>query len=297
MLIPSPLTQGDTVAIVSTARKISESEIQFAVNWLKGLGYKVWLGKTLELEHYQFAGTDKQRAADFQLALDNPEIKAVWCARGGYGTVRMIDLIDFSAFKKQPKWVIGYSDVTVLHSHIHTMGISTIHAPMPIDIESTSAEAKETLKNAFRGNFTSVEVKADQNNIQGDAYGEAIGGNLSILYSLCGSDSAINTDGKILFLEDLDEYYYHVDRMLQNLDRNGMFKNLSGLVIGGMNSMHDNAIPFGYSIEAMILELTKKHNYPIVFNAPFGHIEDNRAVIFGKKVRLHAGIEKVTLKF
>lgn len=297
MLIPSPLTQGDTVAIVSTARKISESEIQFAVNWLKGLGYKVWLGKTLELEHYQFAGTDKQRAADFQLALDNPEIKAIWCARGGYGTVRMVDLIDFSAFKKQPKWVIGYSDVTVLHSHIHTMGISTIHAPMPIDIESTSAEAKETLKNAFRGNFTSVEVKADQNNKQGDAYGEAIGGNLSILYSLCGSDSAINTDGKILFLEDLDEYYYHVDRMLQNLDRNGMFKNLSGLVIGGMNSMHDNAIPFGYSIEAMILELTEKYNYPIVFNAPFGHIKDNRAVIFGKKVNLKSDTNKISLVY
>lgn len=297
MIIPSPLKQGDTVAIVSTARKISKLEIQFAINWLNNLGYKVLLGKTIGLEHYQFAGTDTERAADFQSVLNKPEVKAIWCARGGYGTVRMIDLIDFSNFNAHPKWIIGYSDVTVLHSHIHNLGVATIHAVMPLDIEPASAEAKQTLENALLGSFTSVEFDATNTNVKGEVVGEAVGGNLSILHSLCGSNSAIKTNDKILFLEDLDEYYYHVDRMLQNLARNGMFKDLKGLVVGGMNSMHDNAIPFGYSVEEIILEITKQYSYPIVFNAPFGHIKDNRAVILGKQIRLLSGGDKIQIEY
>jgi len=297
MLIPAPLVKGNTVAIVSTARKISKSEIQFAINWLNNLGYKVLLGKTIGLEHNQFAGTDIERARDFQSVLNNNDVKAIWCARGGYGTVRIIDLLDFSGLINQPKWIVGYSDVTVLHSHINNLGVATIHAAMPLDIESASAEAKKTLKNALRGNFTSVEFPIAKENKKGTAIGEAVGGNLSILYSLCGSSSAIDTKNKILFLEDLDEYYYHIDRMLQNLARNGMFENLKGLVIGGMTSMHDNAISFGESIEDIIMKVTEGYDYPVVFNAPFGHIKDNRAVIFGKKVRLHLGSDKIFIEY
>lgn len=297
MIITSALKQGDTVAIVSTARKISEPEIQFAINWLTSLGYKVVLGKTIGLVHNQFAGTDTERAEDFQVFLDNPEVNAIWCARGGYGTVRIIDLIDFSNFIKKPKWIIGYSDVTVLHSHIHNIGVATIHAAMPVDIETASAEAKKTLNDALNGKPSSWELLANTNNKSGIAQGEAVGGNLSILYSLCGSSSAITTKGKILFIEDLDEYYYHIDRMLHNLARNGLFKDLAGLVVGGMNSMHDNAIPFGYSVAEMILEITKDYDYPIVFEAPFGHIPDNRAVIFGKQLRLHVGDDRISIHF
>ena len=295
MIIPAPLVKGDTVAITATARKITKTEIQFAVNWLTDLGYKVLLGETIGKEHHQFAGTDIERATDFQSLIDNPEVKAIWCARGGYGTVRMIDLIDFSDFIKKPKWVIGYSDITVLHSHIHNLEIATIHASMPLDIEPASAEAKQSLINAITGDDYEIEFPSNANNKKGNAQGQAIGGNLSMLYSMCGSASVIKTKGKILFLEDLDEYYYHIDRMLQNLKRNGMLKDLAGLVIGGMISMQDNAIPFGYSLENIILEITSGYSYPVVFEMPFGHIKDNRAVIFGKGVRLLAGDNKTVI--
>ena len=295
MSIPASLIKGDTIAITATARKITQVEIQFAINWLIDLGYKVVLGSTIGKAHHQFAGTDIERAADFQSLLDNPTVKAIWCARGGYGTVRMIDLIDFSNLAKHPKWIIGYSDITVLHSHVHNLGMATMHAPMPLDIEIASAEAKQSLIKALKGEDYELTFPSVTNKKKGKTEGEAIGGNLSVLYSLCGSESGIETKGKILFLEDLDEYYYHIDRMLQNLKRNGLFKDLTGLVIGGMNSMHDNSIPFGYSLEDMILEITNEYSYPVIFNAPFGHIKDNRAVILGKKVRLLVGSEKVVI--
>ncbi|WP_010181509.1 S66 peptidase family protein [Aquimarina agarilytica] len=293
--IPAPLKKGDTVAIVATARKISLSEIDFAINWLKSLGYKVLLGKTIELAHHQFAGTDVQRATDLQNMLNNPEIKAIWCARGGYGSVRIIDKVDFSVLTRQPKWLIGYSDVTAIHSHLNQLNMATIHASMPIDIEKSSIQAKETLVHLLQGKNNLIDFGATPKNKIGQANGIAIGGNLSMLYSLCGSISAINTKGKILFLEDLDEYLYHIDRMLQNLDRNGLFKDLSGLVIGAMTNMHDNSIPFGYTVKEMILEITKTYDYPIIFDAPFGHIKDNRAIAFGKEISLEATNEKSVL--
>lgn len=297
MIIPDYLQKGDTIAIVSTARKISKTEINFAVIWLQELGYKVVLGKTIGLEYHQFAGTDVERATDFQEMLNNPKIKAIWCARGGYGTVRMIDLIDFYGVKKNPKWIIGYSDITVLHAHLHNLGIETIHAPMPIDIEKATKEAKHTLSNTLSGKFKEISFESVNNNKLGKVKAVAVGGNLSVLYSLCGSNSAISTKGKILFIEDLDEYLYHINRMLQNLDRNGIFKDLKALVIGGMTKMHDNTIPFGFSVEEQILELTKKYNYPIVFNAPFGHIKDNRPVVFGREYDLIVEQQTVVLKY
>ena len=276
MITPTYLQPNDTIAIVATARKINTDEVSFAKQWLIDQGFKVVLGKTIGLEYHQFAGTDAQRAQDFQNVMDDPNIKAIWCARGGYGTIRMIDLLDFSNFKKHPKWIVGYSDVTVLHSHLHNLGVASIHAPMPVDIENASAEAKQSLIDAL--------TKSDYKNSYLDQYkleGVSVGGNLSMLYSMCGSKTALDTTGKVLWIEDLDEYLYHMDRMLHNLERNGMFANLKALVVGAMTQMNDNSIPFGFRVEEMILDITKKYTYPIYFNAPFGHIKDNRAVVFG----------------
>lgn len=281
-----PLKKGDTIAILSTARKVNLPEIEFGVEWLESLGFKVVLGKTIGAAHHQFAGTDNFRATDLQAMLDDTSVDAIWCARGGYGTVRIIDKLDFTHFRKRPKWIIGYSDITVLHSHLNTLGIPSIHAAMAFDIYKSTALAQLSLQNALTGITNTIHFPSVSENITGTATGEAIGGNLSILYSLCGSPSAIDTTGKILFLEDLDEYLYHIDRMLYNLDRNGLFQNLAGLVIGGMTNMHDNQVPFGMAVSQMIVALTAKYNFPVAFQAPFGHQTDNRAIIFGKKITL-----------
>lgn len=237
------------------------------------------------------------RTSDFQEQLDNPNIKAIWCAKGGYGTVRMIDKLDFTEFKKQPKWIIGYSDVTVLHSHIHNLGIETLHAQMPVAIETKTEATINSIKDILFGKEYSIEISTGKNNRTGKTSGQLVGGNLSMLYSLCGSPSTINTDGKILFIEDVDEYLYHIDRMLQNLKRNGLLTNLKGLIVGGMTQMHDNDIPFGKTAEEIILDVCKDYYFPIAFNFPAGHLKDNRALIFGKEVELKVERNSVTLVF
>ena len=229
--------------------------------------------------------------------LDNPKIKEIWCARGGYGSVRMVDLLDFSNFKNNPKWIIGYSDVTVLHSHLHQLGFETLHAQMPVSIETKTAACVQSIKSSLFGNNTNITIPSEVFNVTGNAKGVLVGGNLSILYSLCGSSSSISTKGKILFIEDLDEYLYHIDRMLQNLKRNGMLDQLEGLIIGGMTQMHDNDISFGQSTEEIVLSICDDYNYPIVFNFPAGHIKDNRALILGRKAELIISKTETILTF
>ncbi|HSQ46312.1 MAG TPA: LD-carboxypeptidase [Lutibacter sp.] len=297
MIHPSYLQKGDIVAIVSTARKITSDKIIPAIKLLEKWGLQVIIGETIGSEENQFSGSDEKRIADFQQQLDNPKVKAIWCARGGYGTVRLIDKLDFSAFKKQPKWIIGYSDITVLHSHIHNFGIETLHATMPINIESNSQQTLESLKKSLFGKNLSYEVSADEKNKSGNASGELVGGNLSVLYSLMGSNSSIKTDGKVLFIEDLDEYLYHIDRMCINLKRNGYFENLKGLVVGGMTDMHDNEIPFGKTAEEIILDCVSEYDFPVIFNFPAGHLDDNRTMIFGRKVTLDVGEIKSKITF
>ena len=294
---PTFLKKGDTVAVVSTARKVKYEELKYAVSLLKKWGLNVVLGKTIGASYNQFAGSDKLRTNDFQAQLDNPNVKAIWCAKGGYGTVRIIDKLDFSNFIKQPKWIMGYSDVTVLHSHIHNLGVETLHAQMPVAIEDKTQESKNSIKETLFGNPYEITVSSYKNNRLGNASGQLVGGNLSILYSLCGSPSAIDTTGKILFIEDLDEYLYHIDRMMQNLKRNGIFKGLKGLLVGGMTQMHDNTIPFGKKAEEIILETCEEYDFPIVFKFPAGHIPDNRALILGRKILLKANKEKTTVIF
>jgi len=295
---PNFLQKGDTVGIVSTARKLTRKELQPALKLLQSWGLRYELGDTIEAEDCQFAGNDGLRTKDFQNMLDHPNVKAIWCARGGYGTVRIIDALDFTAFKKNPKWIVGYSDITVLHSHIHRMGIQTLHAQMPLDIEKKSRTTHESLRKTLFGEPYSIAFENSHPlNRKGPTEGLLVGGNLSILYSLCGSPSTLDTKGKILFLEDLDEYLYHVDRMMQNLKRNGMLNNLTGLLIGGMTEMKDNTVPFGKTAEEIILEAVKEFDYPVYFGCPAGHIIDNQSLFFGKEAKIFPSVNGVKIQF
>ena len=286
MITPPYLKKGDTVAIVATARKHIDDDLKLAKEFLENWGLKVVVGSSIGLDQNQLAGTDEDRAKDFQQQLDNTNVKAIWCVRGGYGTVRMVDLIDFTNFKVYPKWVIGFSDVTVLHSHIHNLGIQSIHGMMPVNIPRATPEAKESLRKALFGESLSYAIPFDPMNKLGKAKGELVGGNLSILYSLFGSESAIDCADKILFLEDLDEYLYHIDRMMMNLKRNGCLESLKGIVVGSMTKMKDNDIPWGKNALQIIEDVTKAYNIPVVYHFPAGHIPDNRALIFGQQVTL-----------
>lgn len=296
-MTPTSLQKGDTIAIVATARKITAQELQPFLALLSQWGLKYVLGSTIGAADHQFAGSDALRTKDFQKYLDDPTIKAIWCARGGYGTVRIIDALDFSAFRKNPKWIIGYSDVTVLHSHLNGFGIETLHADMPLELTIKSEATRNTAYDALFGKNYVIEAPSEEKNRIGTAEGELVGGNISILYSLLGSPSELKTDGKILVLEDLDEMLYHIDRMLQNLKRNGRLANLKGLIVGGMNVMRDNTIPFGKTAEEIILEAVSEYNYPVCFNFPVGHVPDNRALILGRNVTLQITNTNISLDF
>lgn len=295
---PSSLKKGDKIAIISTARKISKTELEPAVAILKSWGLEPVFGKNLFNENHQFSGTTEERVADLQQALDNPAIKAIICARGGYGTVQVIDQIDFSNFKKNPKWMVGYSDVTVLHNHINTnFNIQTLHASMPINFATNSKEALESLKESLFGALPIYTCDVDELNRFGEVMGELVGGNLSIIYSLIGTPSQLNTKGKILFLEDLDEYLYHIDRMMMNLKRARLLTELKGLIVGGMSDMNDNTVPFGKTAKQIIFDAVKEYNYPFCFEFPAGHIKDNRAIMMGAEVDLKVGKNEVELSF
>jgi len=295
MIIPKKLRIGDKIGIISTARKITLEELTLAIKNLESWGLQVVLGSNLLGVDNQFSGTIQQRSADLQSMIDDKSIKAILCARGGYGTVQVIDNIDFSNLKKNPKWIVGYSDVTVLHSHLNTLGLASLHATMPINFETNTKESLESFKKALFGIKDKIECKAHPYNKYGKVEGEVVGGNLSNLYSLLGSDSDINTDGKILFIEDLDEYLYHMDRMIMNLKRNGKFTKLKGLIVGGMSDMNDNAIPFGKTAEEIILEHTKDYDFPICFGFPAGHLTDNRCIRLGVESVLEINENGVSL--
>ena len=297
MKIPPYLKKGDTVAIVFSARKFFPEDAKPAIDLLESWGLKVKLGKTIGLDSCQLGGTDTERAADFQEQLDNDNIKAIWCARGGYGTVRIIDLIDFTKFKKHPKWVMGFSDVTVLHSHINTLDVATLHSIMPFTVPKAPEEVKQTFKNALFGIKNSYIIPSKSYDRKGVAKGELVGGNLSIIYSLLGSKSSIDTKDKILFIEDLDEYLYHVDRMLQNMKRNDYFKNVKGIIVGSMRDMHDNEIPFGQNEVQLITEIVKDLNIPIAFEFCAGHQKDNRTLMLGSHVDFEVNETEIKLTF
>ncbi len=297
MITPPYLKKGDTVAIVATARKNIDDNLKPAISLLKSWGLEVKIGSTIGLDLNQLAGTDEQRAQDFQTMMDDTDVKAIWCVRGGYGTVRIIDLLDFTKFKQNPKWIVGFSDVTVLHSQLTTMGFASLHATMPVSVLRATEAAKETLRQSLFGEKLDYTIAIDAMNKSGKATGILVGGNLSILYSLFGSPSAIDCTDKILFIEDLDEYLYHVDRMLMNMKRNGCLKSIKGIVVGSMTKMKDNDIPWGKNALEIVQDITKNYNIPIIYNFPAGHIQDNRALIIGSNVTIEVNKTESKLIF
>lgn len=298
MISPPKLQKGDKVRIISSARKIEREIVEAAVSVIQSWGLEVDLGNRLFSEYHQFAGTDTERAADFQEALDDENIKAIFFARGGYGSLRIIDSIDFSKFQKLPKWLIGYSDVTVIHCHLQKLSnTESLHASMPVNFKENSPESLLNLKRVLFGEDIGYQINSNKLNRKGTAAGELTGGNLSILYALQGSVSFPNTKGKILFIEDIDEYLYHIDRMMFSLKRSGCFDGIAGLIVGGLTDMNDNKVPFGKSAEEIISEIMSGYNIPVCFGFPAGHVNDNNPLIMGRHAQLVVGNEGSRLSF
>ncbi|MGN0033508.1 MAG: LD-carboxypeptidase [Candidatus Limimorpha sp.] len=288
MRSPEYLKKGSKIAIAAPARKIRLSEIQDAIEWIRRKGFEPVFDERLFLERNQFAGDERQRAAVLQDYLDREDIDAIFCARGGYGTIRIIDLLDFSKFGQKPKWVVGYSDITVLHAKIQGLGYRSIHATMPINFPCNSDAALESLYEALTGGGSAEGIFSGQwlKGFDNREYKEleryeVRGGNLSVLYSMIGSDIFPDTDGRLLFIEDVDEYLYHIDRMMTALKRAGKLSKLKGLIVGAFTDIHDNSIPFGMTVREIITEKVSEYGYPVIWDYPAGHISDNHAIILG----------------
>ena len=295
---PPYLKAGDTMGILSTARKTDTVAIQKAARIIESFGYKVKLAPNLFAAAHQFAGTDAERIADMHTLLKDPEVKAIICARGGYGTSRMVDKVDWSLLEKQPKWIGGFSDVTTILCHLHRKGIESLHCSMAALFDTEDPCKKRSIESLFlllEGGTFRLEAPAHPFNRSGQASGQIIGGNLSILNHLIGTPSDPEYSGKILFIEDLDEYLYHVDRMMVQLKRSGKLAKLAGLVVGGMSDMNDNSTPFGKTAYEIIKEHTAEYAYPVAFELPIGHEALNLAVPVGRNVLLQVNEEGAQL--
>lgn len=298
MKIPPSIKPGDKIRIVSPAGKVSEKHIFPAVEWLQEQGYKVELGKHVFASHFQFAGTDNQRLDDLQTALDDPKTAAIICSRGGYGTVRIINQTDFTKFVENPKWLVGFSDITILHSCLNSRGVATIHGAMPqyfFDNDGAPSENLKSLMKLLTGQKVSYSFKNGETNRPGKVSGELVGGNLSIISSMQGTPCELKTDGKILFLEDIDEFLYHTDRMFHQLKHSGKLDNIAGLVLGDFSEMKDNESPFGKTIHEIIMGAVQEFNFPVCFGFPAGHDKKNLALAFGLNWELEVLGQNATL--
>ena len=280
------LKQGSKVAIAAPARCVTHEEMAFAIHWLKEQGFVPVYDDRLFAVHHIFAGDDDFRAAVFQEYLDNEEIEAIWLARGGYGSIRIIDKLDFTKFLQHPKWIAGFSDSTVIHGKLSRLGVPSLHSPMPFYFANKTEEAKQSLFNALTGKCLHYEFPTNPMNRLGKMEGEIVGGNLSVLMGMNGSDIFPETDGKILFIEEVDEYIYHIDRMMHGLKRAGKLAHLKGLIVGGLTQIKDNTHPFGQTAEEVIAEAVSEYDYPVCFGFPAGHFDDNRVLVFGQKSRI-----------
>ncbi len=294
---PPKLVKGDKIGIAAPARKVSKQELKAAFSIIEQYGFEVYLDPRLFDTDRQFAGNDQTRTDYFQHLMDDVEVKAIMTARGGYGSVRIIDNLDFRNFKDHPKWIVGYSDMTVFHCHINRiLGIETLHGSMLLNFQQNSVAALNGIFSILEGGSPDYSIDPHPLNSRGLAKGQLTGGNLSVLYSLIGSRSFPETQEKILFLEDLDEYFYHIDRMLMGLKRAGVFEGIKGLIVGGMTDMNDNEIPFGKTAEEIIADAVQSYDFPVCFNFPSGHIDDNRPLIMGAEVELEV-TDMVSIKF
>ena len=296
---PPHLQKGDTVAIVAPAGFLKDKDaIKDGIVLLKEWGLNVVLGEHLFNKHNHFSGTDKERTSDLQKALNDSSIKAIWCARGGYGTNRVVSNLDFTSFLKNPKWIIGYSDITILHNAIHNLGVETIHGFMASSSSSINqSEINKTLKKALFGGKISYKVSSSTYNKTGNAEGVLVGGNLAILSSLLGTPYTLDTEDKILFFEDIGEYLYKIDRMVISLKMNGYFDNCKGIIIGSINKIPENDPRFVLTVEEIILNALEGENIPVLFDFPAGHIEENNSLIMGRKVSLKVGKKTSKVKF
>ncbi|WP_370477520.1 S66 peptidase family protein [Tamlana flava] len=299
---PPYLKAGDTIAIVAPSGilKNRSGEIHQAQDLLKSWGLNSLVGEHIFNQANHFAGTDDERCEDFQKALDDPKISAIWCARGGYGSVRILDKLNWNTFKKKPKWIIGYSDITAIHNQVHNEGVESIHAMMCTSLQDDASTIEETIatfKDAIFGKPLSYTLEGSNFNKTGSATGELVGGNLTMLHTMLGSKSSIDVSGKILFIEEIGEYKYHIDRMMQSLKRAGYFDNCKGVIVGDMTKLRKNTTLWGTSVEQLILDALADYDFPIAFNMHAGHEKDNRAMILGRNVDLTVNTRQSTIFF
>lgn len=280
------LQQGDLIYITAPAKAIEEECVLFAKNFFEQKGFRVLISEHCLGDHHYFSGTDAERLRDFQKGIDNPEVKAIICARGGYGCIRIVDNLEWAAMISDPKFIVGFSDVTVFHQRMQRFGFESIHGTMPLNFSNNSEESLSTLLSALQHESYSIQVPSNKWNKFGETKGKLVGGNLSILYSLLGTDDQIDYTDTILFIEDLAEQLYHLDRMFYAFTKARVFEKINGLIIGGMTDMKDTATPFGKSYEQIILEHFQFRKIPILFDFPSGHLDDNRALVFGREVIL-----------
>ncbi|MDD3773043.1 MAG: LD-carboxypeptidase [Weeksellaceae bacterium] len=296
MIKPQNLVAGSKIAIISPSGAVNPVFVESAIEMLRKKGYDPIAYPSCFNKHFQLGGTDEERLADLQNALDDISIDAILCSRGGYGAIKLIDKIDFSGFIKKPKWFIGFSDITTFHIALNNLGVMSLHSQMTKDMhENPESDAVQNIYKILRGELPETTCESHEFNKTGIAEGELVGGNLSIIYSLQGTKFEINTDGKILFIEDLNEYLYHLDRMMISLKMAGKLKNLKGLIAGAFTDMKDNPNPFGKTPYEIISAHIAEYDFPVCYNFPVGHIDNNMPLICGGRYRLEVGESGVRL--
>jgi muramoyltetrapeptide carboxypeptidase len=298
-VIPPYLKPGDTIGILCPAGYMPLEKAQTCIKTLTDWGYKVIAGKTLGNQNHYFSGTDEERLNDLQHMMDNEFVNAIFCARGGYGTGRIIQRLDFQKFKHHPKWIIGFSDITVLHSHLYrNYKFASLHAPMAAAFNDDEYKNKyvQSLRDAMIGRKADYNVEGNILNQKGKASGILVGGNLSLLAHIIGTSSDIKTKNKILFIEDVGEYIYNVDRMMYQLKRSGKLEDLQGLIVGRFSDVRDTTTPFGQDAEEVIKEIVKDYKYPVCFGFPVSHDKENYALKIGVKYKLSVTATSVELK-
>lgn len=282
--LPASLEKGDLIAIVAPAKAIEQEHVLFAKDFLEKAGFRVEISRNCLGSYHYFSGDEAQRLFDFQWALDHPEAKAILCARGGYGCVQLLDRINWAGQLRDPKWIIGFSDVTYFHQRMQRHGVASIHGTMPLNFQQNSEAALSTLIHSITGKPMHFSWASHPENKLGTATGTLIGGNLSILYALLGTDDQLDYSNSILYIEDVGEPIYAIDRMFYAFSKAGVLDRINGLIVGGMTNLTDSAVPFGKRYEEVILSHFQYRRLPIAFGFPAGHIDDNRALMLGTEV-------------
>ena len=295
-IAPALLSPGDTIAMISPAKSIQPEIIEAAKRRFEERGYKVLLGEHAAGEFNYFSGTEQERRNDLQWALDHPDVKAIVCNRGGYGIIHLLQTANYANLLREPKWILGFSDVTNFHCLAYNLNVQSVHSTMPLNFDQNTPESLETLFSTIEKGTSCMEWKPEENNIPGEVENVIVGGNLAILYSLLGTKYFPDMENAILFIEDVGEQAYQIDRMLYAFQLAGVWDKISGLIVGGMTDISETAVPTRLNYKKTIVELLKYRKIPVAFDAPIGHQNDNRAVIVGKKAHLSVAEEVVSFQ-